>query len=205
MFSRRIELAISDQELQETVLVGVHSSRHRRLEYTVGQDDSRFRDHEQFLAKELPAWLCTEFGLASDRRRTGVFGFSHGGAFALTMASRYRNLFGVVIAFSTAGEFEQFQPTGHSTDPSPRFYLSAGTREKPLLKATRRLAKHLKRHKIEHVVTERYAGHDYRYWETELPIALNWGFAIGNSGRPETAVLPSVEDENAESLDERTC
>ena len=179
-FSKRIESDIRSRDVQEVVLVGVHSSQHRSQEYTLGQDDLRFRLHEQFFTEELPDWLNAEFGLASERHQTGIFGFSHGGAFALTMASRHRDLYGVVIAFSTAGEFEQLQITEENTHRTPRFYLSAGNREKPLLKATRHFAKYLKRHKIECVVTERHAGHDYEYWETELPIALNWGFAMGN-------------------------
>jgi len=180
-FSERIERDISDQKLHEVVLVGVHSSQQRSQEYIVDEDDSRFRLHEKFFTEELPDWLRAEFGLATDRNRTGVFGFSRGGAFALTMASRHRELFGLVIAFSTAGEFEQFEITEQSTVPSPRFYLSAGTREKPLLKTTRRIARHLKRFNIEHVITERHAGHDNGYWETELPMALRWGFATNNS------------------------
>ena len=180
-FSKRIERDISDQELREVVLVGVHSSQQRSPEYIVNEDDLRFRLHEQFFTEELPDWLCVEFGLATDRNRTGVFGFSHGGAFALTMASRHRELFGLVIAFSTTGEFEQFEITEQSTVPAPRFYLSAGTREKPLLKTTRRIASQLRRLNVEHVITERLAGHERGYWETELPIALRWGFATSNS------------------------
>ncbi len=175
-FSQRIERDISDRRLQEIVLVGVHSSQQRSREYTLDQDNSRFRLHEQFFTGELPDWLHAEFGLTTNRNRTGVFGFSHGGAFALTMVSRHTDLFGLAIAFSTAGKFEQFQVTEQDSETLPRFYLSAGTREKPLLNATRRLAKHLKRRKIEYVVTERHAGHDYEYWESELPLALKWGF-----------------------------
>lgn len=128
-FSHRIERDISDGGLQEVVLVGAHSSRQRAQEYIVHQDDSRFRLHEEFFTKELPDWLHAEFGLATDRNRTGVFGFSHGGAFASTMATRLRELFGLVIAFSIASGFEQFQTMEHITLPSPRFYLSSGTRK----------------------------------------------------------------------------
>ena len=180
-FSQRIERDISNRELEELVLVGAHSSPWRSQEYTLDQDDSRFRLHEQVFTEELPDWLHAEFGLTAERNRTGVFGFSHGGAFALTMASRHRALFGLVIAFSTAGKFEEFQITQQTADPLPKFYLSAGTREKSLLKATRRLAKHLKQQKIEHVITERYAGHDFEYWETELSLALKWGFPMNRS------------------------
>lgn len=180
-FSERMERDISNRELQDVVLVGVHSSQQRSQEYIVDKDDLRFRRHEELFTEELPDWLLAEFGLATDRSRTGVFGCSHGGAFALTMAARHKELFGLVIAFSTAGEFEQFKITEHSTVPSPRFYLSAGTREKPLLKTTRHIARHLKRFNIEHVITERLAGHDNEYWETEFPMALKWGFATSNS------------------------
>jgi len=181
MFAHGFESRIRDCELPEIVLVGVHSSQHRAQEYTLGYNDLKYRTHEQFFTEEVPEWLKSEFGLVTDRSRTGVFGFSHGGAFVLTMAARHRDLYGLVIAFSIAGGFEQFQITEQSHELSPRFYLSAGTREKPLLKTTRRLAKHLNRHKIDCVVTERPAGHDYEYWRTELPIALKWGFAASNS------------------------
>lgn len=176
-FSHRIERDINDRKLPPLVLVGAHSSQRRSQEYTFGQDDSRFRLHEHFFTKELPDWLNATFNLKADRNRTAVFGFSHGGAFALTMASRHSDLFSVVIAFSTAGAFEEYQVTEHTTGPNPRFYLSAGSREKPLLKTTRRFAKHLDRSKVDCVVTERHAGHDFTYWETELPQALKWAFA----------------------------
>ncbi|MEM8681438.1 MAG: alpha/beta hydrolase-fold protein [Planctomycetota bacterium] len=181
-FATRVERDIRDGELPAIVLVGVHSSRHRSQEYNLGQDDSKFRWHEQFFTEELPAWLHAEFGLAADRNQTAVFGCSHGGAFALTMASRHRDQYGLVIAFSVAGTFETLEELQSNPQPLPRFYLSAGTREKPLLKTTRRLARHLKRYQIDHVVTERHAGHDYGYWETELPLALKWGFAASHSG-----------------------
>lgn len=173
-FSRNIEQATNMRELPELVLVGLHSSKHRSQEYTLDQDTSRFRFHEQFFMEEVPCWLRNQFGFQTERDRTGIFGFSHGGAFALTMASRHSDLLGLVIAFSPAGMFEGIQFERQRDDRLPRFYLSAGTREKPLLKTARRLARHLKDRNVDYVITERPAGHDFEFWQTELPLALQW-------------------------------
>jgi enterochelin esterase-like enzyme len=177
-FTQRIERDIRNLELGELVLVGVHSSRERSEEYCLTQNEGLFHRHEQFFTDEVPDWLRKEFGLVVERDRTGVFGYSYGAAFALTMASRRRDLFGLIIAFSVAGKFEEFEIKEQDVDALPRFYLSAGTREKALLKTTRRFAKHLKQQKIEHVITERYSGHDFGYWESELPLAVRWGFPM---------------------------
>lgn len=174
--SQRIEREIDEGKLPPIVIVGAHASQHRWHEYTLGEDDSRFRRHEQLFVAELPQWLLSEFGVKADRNRTALCGFSHGAAFALTMASRHRDLFGVVIAFSIAGTFEEYQVTDPSKELNPKFYLSAGTREKPLLKRTRLFAKHLRQSNIERIITERPAGHDFAFWDTELPLALKWSF-----------------------------
>lgn len=182
-FVQRMERESSGKPL-DVAFIGVHSSAKRSQEYTVNQDASNFRLHERFFAEELPDFLRARFGLVLERSQTGIFGFSHGGAFALTMAARHRHLFGVVMAFSIAGEFQNIDWSDNGDAPTPKFYLSAGTREKPLLKATRRLAKDLRRHKVEHVVTERHAGHDYEYWTSEFPLAIKWAFANGNDDNP---------------------
>lgn len=175
-FARRIKRELSEQEFPSVVIVGAHSSQYRSQEYTPGENQSRFRRHEHFFVEELPQWLHAEFGLKADRNRTAVFGVSLGGAFALTMAARHRNLFGLVIAFSVAGLFESYQRTQDANETTPRFYLSAGSREKPLLKRTRQFASQLHKSRIECVVTSRPASHDFHFWEAELPLALKWGF-----------------------------
>ena len=93
------------------------------------------------LLRSYPHWAQTTLGVHAVPNRTAVCGFSHGGAFALTMASRHDDLFGLAIAFSTAGAFAESQRFAPLHRAVPRFYLSAGTKEKPLLKAMRRYGK----------------------------------------------------------------
>ena len=86
--------------------------------------------------------------------------------------------FSLVVAFSVAGDFEEYQLQGQNYEVVSRFYLSAGSKEKPLLRSTRQSAKQLKTMKLGCVVTERHAGHDFGYWDEELPLALRWGFPL---------------------------
>ena len=177
-FSRRIEREVDEGTLPQIVLVGAHSSQQRFTEYVRGQDESRFRRHQEFFIEELRDWFNMEFGVTLDRNRTAVFGFSHGGAFALTMASRHPGHFSLVVAFSVAGDFEEYQLQGQNCEAISRFYLSAGSKEKPLLRRTRQYATQLKTMKLGCVITERHAGHDFGYWDEELPLALRWGFPL---------------------------
>jgi enterochelin esterase-like enzyme len=181
-FSGPLSYAIQRQEAPPVILIGVHSDpAYRAREYLDGMDAERFSAHERFFAEEVYLWAVSEFHLSLDRSRCGVFGFSNGGGFALTMGVRHREKYGVVIAFSIAGDPRRVRESEYTRRPIARYYLSAGTREIPFLKTVRAVARLLEKHGVEHILTQREAGHDFHFWNSELCEAVSWAFARDKS------------------------
>ena len=87
--------------------------------------------------------------------------------------------FGRVIAFSVAKCSARIDLPVPRPDSFPNFYLSAGNegRENSFRRHTAAIAKYLSRHKVECEFTARDGGHDFEFWQSELPAAFNWAFA----------------------------
>jgi enterochelin esterase-like enzyme len=176
-FADRLAQEIDGGRAPPIILIGVHSvEEHRAREYVLGVDAQRFEAHEHYFADEIRRWARSEFALLPGRHSCGVFGFSNGGTFALAMGIRHRDQYGVVIAFSIAGGADRIEAAEYARRPSPRFYLSAGTREKPFRDTGRAIAKLLSKHGVENVSTERCAGHEFGFWNSELPVAIRWSY-----------------------------
>lgn len=176
--SERLYHAIEHECVPPVILVGVHSSnQHRAQEYIFRAGSDRFEAHARFFTDEIYRWAIAEFNPSIGRRSTGVFGVSNGGAFALSIGMRHREEYGVVIAFSIAGGPVRFEESECTRRPIARFYLSAGTRETPFRKTGRAVAKLFAKHGVEHAITERCAGHEFSFWNAELPEAIRWAFS----------------------------
>jgi enterochelin esterase-like enzyme len=176
-FSGLLSHAIQRQETPPVVLIGVHSDpAYRAREYLDGVNAERFRAHERFFTEEVYLWALSEFHFSLDRLRCAVFGFSNGGAFALSMGVRHREKYGVVIAFSIAGGPRRVRESEYARRPIARYYLSAGTREIPFLNTVRAVARLLETHGVEHIITQREARHDFSFWNSELCEAVSWAF-----------------------------
>jgi len=186
-FSYSLSTAMEEGNTPPVILVGVHSDpRLRAYEYVDGIDSSLFLAHEHFFTDEVYRWAIAKFTLACAWPACGVFGFSNGGAFALSMGVRHREKYGVVIAFSIAGVPHRIEESEYARRPAARYYLSAGTREKPFRATGRAIARILAKNEVEHVITERHAGHDFDFWNSELCEAIRWAFPedkLGNRGR----------------------
>lgn len=181
---------ISNGHVPPVVLIGVHSNAATRPhDYLFVVNHDRFLAHERFFTGEVFDWAYAEFQLSYDRKRCGVFGVSHGAEFALSLGVRHKAKYGVIIAFSPAGDSESLEGTVQDSYSAPKYYLSVGSREKPLRARTRVLAKHLLRHGVENTIMERHAGHDVSFWSSEFPIAVRWSF-------PEKAVVNVTMDHN---------
>ncbi|NLY01971.1 MAG: hypothetical protein GXY83_38285 [Rhodopirellula sp.] len=184
-FTPQLYHRMEHDAVPHVILVGVHSSeQYRAKEYINGGDNRRFLAHERFFTDEVYRWAVAEFALPVAPRSCGVFGFSNGGAFALSMGVRHRDKYGVVIAFSIAGGPDRVAESEYARRPIARYYLSAGTREKPFLKTARALAAILAKHGVEHVSTEWCGGHDFRFWNLELSEAIRWAFPDPTIGIP---------------------
>ncbi|MHB0958187.1 MAG: alpha/beta hydrolase [Pirellulaceae bacterium] len=177
-FSERLHCEMKGGRIPSVVFVGVHScSDLRAKEYIPGVDCERFAAHEQFFSDEIFRWTYSEFCVSRERESCGVFGFSNGAIFALTMGARHREKYGAVIAFSVPGSADRFLAFEGAQAPLSKFYLSAGTREKPIRTTTRAIADILTNSGFETVCTLRTAGHDFPFWSMELPEALRWSFS----------------------------
>jgi enterochelin esterase-like enzyme len=178
--SANVAAEIEAGSIPPIALIGVDScSEKRAQEYICGVNKAAFEAHERFFVEEVPQWLDAELGISPVREACGVFGFSNGGAFAVSMGVRHREKFGVVIAFSVPPGPERTAGSAFAAKPLPRYYLAAGTKEGGFRKTTRAIAKTLERLGVTHVYYQREAGHDFSFWAAELPQAIRWAFRRG--------------------------
>lgn len=177
--AQSVGAAIDRGHCRPVALIGVHSApRQRSEEYLPGVAPRIFDEHAEFFVHELPVWLELEYGLAIPARQRTLFGVSNGGAFAVAIGATHPTKFGVVIAFSVARAPADLVVPPRSNPLIPKYYLAAGGREteKPFRKHTLAIATRLRRRGAECVYAQRDAGHDFRFWRTELPLALSWAF-----------------------------
>ena len=129
-------------------MIGVHSSNHARAnEYLYDPESELFRSHDQLFVHDVPRWLATKFGLDAPRDRRAVFGFSNGGAYALSVGARFPEQYGTVIAFSaTRSNVDCLVPAKEAV-VLPRYYLAAGQLgpEKLCRKVTSAVARRLRK------------------------------------------------------------
>ncbi|MEM8961489.1 MAG: alpha/beta hydrolase-fold protein [Acidobacteriota bacterium] len=194
-----LEALIVDGTVPATVLLGVHSGGYRgergkpydpskdmrSLEYLTGYDrfipdvdDSRFQAHEHFFLHEVQAWAQTHLSITKDRTQRVLFGFSNGGALAVSLGSRNPEHFGKILAFSVGWDPVVTTPEWDAT-AYPVFYLTAGTLEPGFLETTSHWADTLKKKGFTHVFHERVSGHDPVLWQEEFARAVIW--ALGDS------------------------
>ncbi len=176
-FSHRLARTMEQDDIPPSILIGAHSSDEYRVEeYIDGVDDLRFEAHERFFVSELSDWSRARLALTLARDSCGVFGFSNGAALALSLAVRHREQYGVAIAFSIAGGPHRVEESQYAHRPIAKYYLASGTREKPFCRTGRAIAEILDKHGVEHALSERCAGHDFDFWDSELPEAIRWSF-----------------------------
>ncbi|MBI3861149.1 MAG: hypothetical protein HY290_04560 [Planctomycetia bacterium] len=179
-FGMRLTRSMQAGLVPATVLVGVHNSPDARAEeYLPGVSQQQFDAHADFFANNVIDWARRELGVPAGTRSTAVFGVSNGGAFAVAMGFLRPDKFGHVIAFSVAKSPRRLALPSPRPESFPRFYLAAGTTggENSFRRHTAALAKYLVRHKVESVFSARDGGHDFEFWQSELPAAFNWAFA----------------------------
>jgi enterochelin esterase-like enzyme len=123
--------------------------------------------------EEVSAWAEEHVGVAPDRERRAVFGFSNGAAFAVAMGLRHPERFGHVPAFSLAWRFDSPNWPAHL---APRHYLVAGMLEEGFREGTARWANTLAGLGVTHIHRERMCGHDFMMWDKEFPGAVAWAF-----------------------------
>ncbi len=167
----------STQQVALPCLVGVHSvPQYRAEEYLYGTNEpARYRWHEQFFAMTVREYAVSAWGLAKERQRNLLFGFSNGGAFAVATALRDPLQFAVAIACSVP-RMPDMPVVDSGEGDKPCFYLAAGDLgpEKAIAKHTRRLASWVEKHGLNVDYFQRSGGHNHDFWTREFTNAMAW-------------------------------
>lgn len=71
----------------------------REQEYLLGRNQERCAVHERFFVYEVVDWAARPLGVSTNREKPAVFGFSEGGAFAVSLGIRHPDQFSTPLAF----------------------------------------------------------------------------------------------------------
>jgi enterochelin esterase-like enzyme len=184
-----IDPAVVSGEIVPVVVVGVHPGGYdgppdsfspsldlRAQEYLLGANEERFEAHERFFVYEVAEWAEQDLGASTERDQRAVFGFSNGGAFAVSMGIRHPDRYGSVLAFSLASGREGWGTPVWEENEAPRHYLAAGTLE-PFMSSTVRWVTWLELLNVDYLFRMRISGHDMVMWEEEFLLAVDWAFS----------------------------
>lgn len=128
---------------------------------------------EQFLARDLPAYVDANYRTIADRRARAVAGISMGGYGATMLGLKQGDVFGTIGAISAAvggaGRDEQLPAlvTALAPERAPYFYVACG-RADSLLTANQQLAMRLREHKIAAEYHEVPGGHGWEVWDPQM-------------------------------------
>jgi enterochelin esterase-like enzyme len=177
-FAPALEWAIEAGAVPPVLLIGLHhalgppSSRSdlRAQEYLPGHSRRRFDTHLRFVTDEVIPWAGERFGPVSGPWVAA--GFSNGAAWAIAAGQRRPDLIGAVAAFSAGVVPRRISDAARSARIP--HYLAAGTLEPGFRRSTRQWAERLARAGLPYRHEEWIGGHDQKWWEQQLPIALDW-------------------------------
>ena len=162
--------------VSSTMIVGVHGlpdDEGRLHEYVPGFNAERFAAHEEFFVHDVRQWVESRFGIALPAERTGVWGASLGGEFALAMGLGHPDVYGVLFAASPGAGYQSPETL---PSPLPRVYLVAGRHEQFFLDNATRWADALGNAEADVVMTQREGDHGGAFWMEEFPLMIEWAF-----------------------------
>lgn len=172
----RLVAALEGGDAPSTMIVGVHGmdgDEGRFSEYVPGVDEARFVEHEAFFLDEVPAWVRSRFAVAQGADRTGVWGASLGGEFALAMGVRHPDVFGAAFSASPGGGY---RPTMSLGGVLPSFYLVAGQQEPFFAENAKRWLDAVGDAGGNVVMHVRDGDHGGTFWFEEFPLMVAWAF-----------------------------
>lgn len=175
----RLVDALEGADAPSTMIVGVHGrddDEGRFSEYLPGVDDARFAEHEEFFVNEVAEWIRSRFGVSMSADRTGVWGASLGGEFALALGVRHPDVYGAVFSASPGGGY---RPTASLEDVLPSFYLVAGQQEPFFAENAERWLHAVREAGGDVLMHVREGEHGGAFWFEEFPLMLSWAFGPG--------------------------
>ena len=139
-----------------------------------GPEQARFDAFAHFVLDDVISFVEAHYPALQSRDRRAVMGRSSGGAWALTMASRYPEIFGNIIALSIG-----WAPAAQSAANlrHGRLLIAAGRLENARFREQTAAAERLARAAGAEVrALNLNAGHDFGLWDIAFAEALMWMF-----------------------------
>jgi len=128
---------------------------------------------EEFLGRELPAYIDANYRTVTDRRARAIGGISMGGYGATLIGLKRPELFGAVGAISAAlstgrrpGDVANLI-AALTPETSPYFFIACGVADS-VLPATRELSAQLRGRQIRSELHEVPGGHSWEVWDPEV-------------------------------------
>jgi S-formylglutathione hydrolase FrmB len=128
---------------------------------------------EEFLGRELPAYIDANYRTVTDRRARAIGGISMGGYGATLLGLKRPDMFGGVGAISAA--LSTGRRPGDVADligalrpeTSPYFFIACGVADS-VLSVSRELSAQLRGHQIRSELREVPGGHSWEVWDPEV-------------------------------------
>ena len=177
------------------ILVGVHSDPEVRAQEYLPSTKDLYLAHESFFVENVRSWAHDRFDITMARDKSFVFGFSNGGAFAISVAFRHCDRFAAAIAFSIP-PFGDLPVSSSPCERLPEIYLASGNQgpEKSIRKNMVKLRRSLQRRGASLHYCERTCGHTLDFWTSEFAEAIQWL----NRGRPQGSTSHGTTQDGAE-------
>lgn len=128
---------------------------------------------EEFLGRELPAYIDANYRTINDRRARAIAGISMGGYGATLLGLKRPDVFGVVGAISAALSTGT-RPDGMASlvggltpETAAYFFIACGLGDS-LLPSSRELAMQLRDRQIRSELHEVPGGHDWSVWDSQV-------------------------------------
>ena len=128
---------------------------------------------EEFLGRELPAYIDSQYRTVSDRRARAIAGISMGGYGATLLGLKRPDVFGAVGAISAAlstgarpGNLAELVEM-LSPETAPYFYIACGVAD-PVITASRDLAAQLRARQIRSELQEVPGDHSWAVWDPQV-------------------------------------
>ena len=175
-FAKVSEPLILSKKVAPFAIVGVHHGEYkgasdkyefekdfRAREYLKVMDPDRFGLHLKFVCEEVLPWAREKFHLSSRREDTAVFGFSNGGAFAMSAALDAPEVFGTSMPSSVAAFDPKALAEVADKGKNTRFYFVAGKLE-VFMNNTQNAVKILKDKAAQCTFDSYVSGHESNMW-----------------------------------------
>ena len=128
---------------------------------------------EDFLGRELPAYIDSHYRTVNDRRARAIAGISMGGYGATLLGVKRPDMFGAVGAISAAlSTGNRPRDVGAhvavlAPDTAPYFYIACGAGD-PVITASRSLSTQLNERRIRSELKEVPGGHGWEVWDPQV-------------------------------------